>query len=215
MPKQNSTSPGVKRRAERIIRNPETDPSTREAIRYNLDTNDPDLPELVRRAEKGDTIIDTVSDADAEEVAATILVDFLNRSGPPDWLTDEIQNILEEAAARERINLWKPEGDSEVYDPKSLTHLFALTRFYRLRTPRAHLALAIHEILTNDETPATLFNAVADFVSVASSGDTMQTFWTPPILEHMLEWSKTHSLDAMREKGQLNDETEKANQASA
>lgn len=68
------------------------------------------------------------------------------------------------------------------------------------------LALAIHEILTNDETPATLYNAVADFVCVASSGDTMQTFWTPPILEHMLEWSKTHSLDAMREKGPLNDE---------
>src|SRR5215217_1477743 len=48
----------VKRRAQSVINNKSIDAGTRAMIRYGLKTDDPWLPELVRRADAGETIID-------------------------------------------------------------------------------------------------------------------------------------------------------------
>jgi hypothetical protein len=50
----------VRRRAQSLINDRSIDPQTRALIRYGLETNDPWLPELVRRVEAGETIIETI-----------------------------------------------------------------------------------------------------------------------------------------------------------
>jgi hypothetical protein len=53
-------SNAVKRRAQVIIKDRSIDPQSRALIRYGLETNDPWLPELVRRVDAGETIIETI-----------------------------------------------------------------------------------------------------------------------------------------------------------
>src|SRR5215204_4360043 len=50
----------LKRRAQTVLSDKSIDPQTRAIIRYGLETNDPWLAELVRRADTGETIMDTV-----------------------------------------------------------------------------------------------------------------------------------------------------------
>ena len=50
----------LRRRAESVISNRSIDPQTRNVIRYALETRDPWLAELVRRAEAGESLFDTV-----------------------------------------------------------------------------------------------------------------------------------------------------------
>jgi hypothetical protein len=52
-------SVALKRRAESLIKDKSIDPQSRAVIRYRLETNDPWLAELVRRADAGETIVDT------------------------------------------------------------------------------------------------------------------------------------------------------------
>ena len=54
----NLISDAVKRRAESIIKDKLIDANGRTWIRYALEINDPALPELVRRADAGEPIID-------------------------------------------------------------------------------------------------------------------------------------------------------------
>ena len=51
----------LKRRAQSIINNKSIDPGTRGIIRYGLEINDPWLPQLVRRTEAGEIIIDNLN----------------------------------------------------------------------------------------------------------------------------------------------------------
>ena len=51
-------SEDLKRRARSVINNKSLDAGTRNVIRYGLEINDPLLPELVRRIDAGETIID-------------------------------------------------------------------------------------------------------------------------------------------------------------
>ena len=53
-------SKALKRRAEAVIKDRSIDAESRALIRYGLETNDPLLAELVRRAEAGETIIETI-----------------------------------------------------------------------------------------------------------------------------------------------------------
>src|SRR5829696_6223784 len=50
----------LKRRAQAVLNDRTIDAQSRAIIRYGLETNDPWLAELVRRADAGETIIDTI-----------------------------------------------------------------------------------------------------------------------------------------------------------
>jgi hypothetical protein len=50
----------LRRRAQSVINDRSIDPQWRVIIRYALETNDPWLADLVRRADAGETIIDTI-----------------------------------------------------------------------------------------------------------------------------------------------------------
>lgn len=50
----------LKQRALSILHDTSIDPQSRAVIRYALETNDPWLAELVRRAEKGEAVADSI-----------------------------------------------------------------------------------------------------------------------------------------------------------
>ena len=56
---QITISDALRRRAEAVINGSSIDPQWRNIIRYALEINDPLLPDLVRRADAGEQIIDT------------------------------------------------------------------------------------------------------------------------------------------------------------
>ena len=56
-PHVNQTS--LKRKARSVLNDRSIDPQSRAIIRYALEINDPWLPELVRRADAGETLIDS------------------------------------------------------------------------------------------------------------------------------------------------------------
>jgi hypothetical protein len=49
----------LKQRAQAVLNDRSIDPESRAIIRYALETNDPSLAELVRRADAGETIVDS------------------------------------------------------------------------------------------------------------------------------------------------------------
>ena len=53
-------SDAIRRRAQLIVNDSLIDPQWRTVIRYGLETNDPSLPDLVRRADAGEMIVDTI-----------------------------------------------------------------------------------------------------------------------------------------------------------
>ena len=57
----------LKRRAQSVINDRSIDPQWRAIIRYALETNDPWLADLVRRADAGETIIDTIDFSETPE----------------------------------------------------------------------------------------------------------------------------------------------------
>ena len=57
-PTNNNINDALKRRAQSIVNNRAIDATTRAVIRYGLEINDDSLPELVRRVDAGETIID-------------------------------------------------------------------------------------------------------------------------------------------------------------
>jgi hypothetical protein len=61
----------LKQRAEAVINNRSIDAQSRSIIRYALETNDPWLAELVRRAEVGERIADTIDFSQASETYVT------------------------------------------------------------------------------------------------------------------------------------------------
>ena len=56
---QITISDALRRRAQSVINDSRTDPQWRSIVRYALEINDPLLADLVRRADAGETIIDT------------------------------------------------------------------------------------------------------------------------------------------------------------
>ena len=52
-------SDAIRRRAEAVVRDRKIDAPTKTVIRYALEINDPWLAELVRRANAGESIVDT------------------------------------------------------------------------------------------------------------------------------------------------------------
>ena len=70
----------IKRRAQSIIEDRSIDGGTRAIIRYGLETNDPLLSELVRRADAGEIIVDNIDVSQSEEKIEA-LVEMICRAG--------------------------------------------------------------------------------------------------------------------------------------
>jgi hypothetical protein len=69
---QITISNALRRRAQAVINDTSVDPQWRNIVRYALEINDPLLPDLVRRADAGERIIDTTDFSqtlEANEVA--------------------------------------------------------------------------------------------------------------------------------------------------
>jgi hypothetical protein len=60
-------SDALRRRAQAVINDTSIDPQWRMIIRYALEINDPWLADLVRRADAGETIIDTIDFSETPE----------------------------------------------------------------------------------------------------------------------------------------------------
>ena len=73
-------SDALKRRAQSVINDKSIDAQTRAAIRYGLETNDPWLPELIRCADNGESIIDSL-EVDSTEERVEALTDMICRAG--------------------------------------------------------------------------------------------------------------------------------------
>ena len=80
----------LKRRAQAVLNDRSIDSQTRAIIRYGLETNDPWLAELVRRADAGETIvIDTIdfsqtpetSEDDSSKEKIEVLTEMICRAG--------------------------------------------------------------------------------------------------------------------------------------
>src|SRR6185295_15097288 len=74
----------LKERAQAVLNDPLIDAQSRAIIRFALETNDPLLPELVRRADAGETLLDeagylNIPSTDEEKVEA--LAELICRDG--------------------------------------------------------------------------------------------------------------------------------------
>ena len=74
----------LKQRAQAVLNDRSIDPESRAIIRYALETNDPWLAELVRRADEGETVVDSAgflktSSTNEEKIAA--LAEMICRPG--------------------------------------------------------------------------------------------------------------------------------------
>ncbi len=85
---KNNISDALKRRAQSLIKDKSVDANARAVIRYGLETDDPWLSELVRRADAGEPIIDVIvpetTDAYDDLSAAEkikMLADLICRAG--------------------------------------------------------------------------------------------------------------------------------------
>ena len=74
-------SDALKRRAQSVINNKSIDAETRAIIRYGLETNDPWLSELVRRADAGETVIDNLHVPPTNEEKIESLAEIICRAG--------------------------------------------------------------------------------------------------------------------------------------
>jgi hypothetical protein len=73
-------SAAIKRRAQSLINDNTIDGPSRAIIRYGLEINDPWLPELVRRVDAGETIVDNLHVTSDDEKIQT-LVALICRAG--------------------------------------------------------------------------------------------------------------------------------------
>jgi hypothetical protein len=89
---QITISDALRRRAQAVINDRTVDPRWRAIVRYGLETNDPWLADLVRRADTGETIIDSVdfslepkiNEDDSNEEKIEALAEILCRSDDPE-----------------------------------------------------------------------------------------------------------------------------------
>jgi hypothetical protein len=63
----NTIMNALKRRAQAVLNDESLDPQTRAIIRYGLETNDPWLAELVRRADDGEDVFENMQSFDSNE----------------------------------------------------------------------------------------------------------------------------------------------------
>lgn len=97
-------SDALRRRAQSIITDISIDPQWRAVIRYALLTNDPWLADLVRRADAGETIIDTIDFSCTRET---------NNDGPTDERIAALSEIICQAGEKPAAALFVLMGTLE------------------------------------------------------------------------------------------------------
>jgi hypothetical protein len=148
---QITISDALRRRAEAVINGSSIDPQWRNIVRYALEINDPLLPDLVRRADAGEQIIETTefslvqesNDDDSNEEKIEALAEIICRAG-------------DEAAAALFVLMGTLENSTH---PKLLANKakhFAFTRCAELNLygmVDAQLPLVERELLANRVVP--------------------------------------------------------------
>lgn len=103
----------LKQRAQSILNDRSIDPESRAIIRYALETNDPWLADLVRRADAGETVVDSTgflktSRTDEEKIAA--LAEMIcragNEAGTKSAALLVLISTLENATTRKHSRIW-------------------------------------------------------------------------------------------------------------
>ena len=136
----------LKERAQAVINDPLIDAQSRAIIRYALETNDPWLAELVRRADAGETLLDeagllNISRTDEEKIEA--LAELICRAG-------------DEAGTKSAALLVLMSTLENASHPKALANLakhFAFTRCSELNLNgmvEAQVAVLESELLTDN-----------------------------------------------------------------
>jgi len=69
-PRKPHVSNSIKRHAKSLIKNKSIDAQSRILIRYGLESNDPWLPELVRRGDAGESIVEWLKSRSEHELLA-------------------------------------------------------------------------------------------------------------------------------------------------
>jgi hypothetical protein len=132
----------LRERAQAVVNDRSIDGQSRAIIRYALETNDPWLAELVRRADAGKTVVDSAgclktSNTDEEKIAA--LTEIICRDGTKSAALLVLMSTLENAS-----------------HPKALANLakhFAFTRCGELNLNgmvEAQIAVFESELLADD-----------------------------------------------------------------
>jgi hypothetical protein len=150
------------------------DEDTRQAIANALKNGTDDLRESVRRAERGETILDLAGEQAKYEIAAQYIIDMYTVEGVPNFITDAVGIALDVAAATKRINIWQPDGSGgEEFSQRGLAHLFMASQMLSLKPKHAldsHAALAEHiaGVLNHPLCPVNLYDAIGDEVATLS-----------------------------------------------
>ena len=142
----NTINNALKHRAQAVLNDRTIDPQSRAVIRYALETNDPWLAELVRRADAGETVIDSAGflktcSTDEEKIAA--LAEMICRAG-------------DEAGTKSAALLVLMSTLENASQPKALANLvkhFAFTRCGELNfngMVEAQIAVFESELLADD-----------------------------------------------------------------
>ena len=136
----------LKQRAQAVLNDRSIDPQSRAIIRYALETNDPWLAELVRRADAGETVIDSVGflkTCSTSEEKISALAELICRAG-------------DEAGTKSAALLVLMSTLENASHPKALANLakhFAFTRCGELNLNgmvEAQIAVLESELLADD-----------------------------------------------------------------
>jgi hypothetical protein len=187
--KRKPPSQKLRARALAIINNDKYDGDTRASIAFQLKTNYDDLADMVRDAEQGVTICDTVMVQTRQKEAAKQVTALINTPSPLPWfLRDAMVEALQKASTIEGIPL-QEEGSSDL-NRDAVINLFANSQGLLLR-PRGpkqqekqRVVDATREILSNPQTPGDLFEHVAEFVTetLNKRGDGEDLIFITPLL---------------------------------
>ena len=138
----------LRRRAQSVVNDRSIDAQWRNIVRYALEINDPLLPDLVRRADAGETIIDTTSFSQTPEN---------NEAGPSREKIEALADIICGAGHESAAALFVLMGKlQDATDPQTFAHTakhFAFTRCGELNVfgmVDAQLAVIEDELLAND-----------------------------------------------------------------
>lgn len=136
----------LKQRAQAVLNDRSIDPESRAIIHYALETNDPWLAELVRRADEGESVVDSAGclktcSTDEEKIAA---------------LAELICRVGDEAGTKSAALLVLMSTLENATHPKALANLakhFAFTRYVELNfngMVEAQIAVLESELLAAD-----------------------------------------------------------------
>ena len=148
--KRKPPSQRLRARALAIINSDKYDQDTRASIAFQLKTNYDDLADMVRDAEQGVTICDTLMVAADQRKAARQIIALFELPGVPDFLTDSLMDAMQRASAIEDIYLWRPKGNAEEFDPAAVAKLFAFTQSlsFKPSTHAQRVVEALDELLS-------------------------------------------------------------------